>query len=125
MHMNPTAIHIAASAAAFAASQAALPTPMIVGTATTPWGTDIDRTKPTHYVSEGACGYAWVRIKGNTAFGRWARQQRVARSGYPSGLNIYPDLMTQSVERKEAWANAYAKVLREHGIDAYVDSRLD
>lgn len=119
------AIHAMATAAGNAAADAAVPTPMVVGTASTPWGNDIDRTKPTYYVADGPCGYAWVRIKGNATFGRWANQQGITSPGYPSGLNIYPRLMTQSIKRKEAWANAYAQVLRDHGIEAYVDSRLD
>jgi hypothetical protein len=31
----------------------------------------------------------------------------------------------QSVDRKAAYAGAYAQVLRNSGIDCYADSRLD
>ncbi len=119
------AIHAMATAAGNAAADAAVPTPMVVGHASTPWGNEIDRTKPTYYVADGPCGYAWACLKGNTPFGKWAIKMGIARRGYPSGLSIYPTLMTQSIQRKEAWASAYAQVLRDHGIQAYVDSRLD
>ena len=31
----------------------------------------------------------------------------------------------QSLEKKEAFANAYAEVLSDAGVRAYVDSRMD
>ena len=39
------------------------PTPMVVGTPTTPLGDDIDYTKDTYYVADGMCGFAWINIK--------------------------------------------------------------
>ena len=39
------------------------PTPMVVGTPTTPLGDDIDYTKETYYVADGMCGFAWINIK--------------------------------------------------------------
>lgn len=75
--------------------------------------------------NEGVCGFAWVRLKGNTAFGRWARKAGHARPGYPSGLNISTRLMTQSMERNEAAACAMRDVLREAGIDCWMESRID
>ena len=79
----------------------------------------------TWYVSEGACGFAWIRFKGNTAWGKWAKAQGIATPAYPKGLQIWVSEFNQSVTRKEAYANAYAKVLCGAGIEAYADSRLD
>ena len=39
------------------------PTPMVVGTPTTPLGNDIDYSKETYYVADGMCGFAWINIK--------------------------------------------------------------
>jgi hypothetical protein len=77
------------------------------------------------YVSEGACGFAWVAFKGNTAWGRWAKKQGIAGSHYPSGLCVWVYEFGQSISRKEAYAGAYAQVLRTAGIDACAGSRLD
>ena len=78
-------------------------------------------------VYDGVCGFAWVHIKGNTPFGRWAKQQGLAFRDYPSGLLLRLEGdYNQSLERKEAHARAMAKVLQEHGItDAYAKSRID
>jgi hypothetical protein len=77
------------------------------------------------YEPEGVCGFAWVRIKGNTPFGRWARGQGIARKAYGGGLQIRIRDYNQSMDRKYAHANAYALTLREHGIEAWADSRMD
>lgn len=80
---------------------------------------------PVERVDDGVCGFAWVRLKGNTTFGRWARKSGYARPGYPTGLNISTKLMTQSMERNEAAARAMRDVLREAGIECWMDSRID
>lgn len=74
----------------------------------------------------GCCGFAWVKVKGNTPFGRYAKKAGIARPGYPTGLTFWCPLMTQSIDLKEAWASAFASSLRESGVtDAYSESRLD
>jgi hypothetical protein len=85
----------------------------------------IDQGIPIDRIDDGACGFAWVNFAGNTAFGKWAKKQGLARSHYPSGLCIWVSEFGQSVDRKEAFAGAYAKVLKDNGIDAYAGSRLD
>jgi hypothetical protein len=75
---------------------------------------------------EGLCGFAWVTIKGTSAFAKWAKKQGLARPGYPTGLVFWVSEFGQSVARKEAFAKAFAAVLRSQGIEgAYADSRLD
>lgn len=85
----------------------------------------IDQGIPIDRIDDGACGFAWVAFPGNTSFGKWAKKQGLARSHYPSGLCVWVSEFGQSVDRKEAFAGAYAKVLKDNGIDAYAGSRLD
>lgn len=122
------AIAAAADAAGKAAAAAATPTPMIVGKAKAifgPGADDIDFSQPVSYVAGGVCGFAWVALKGNSGFGRWAKREGIARPGYPSGLMIRANVGGQSYTLKMAYAQAYAAVLREHGITAYPQGRLD
>jgi len=114
-------IHKVAHSAGLEAGMNALPEPMTVTEADL-MGNPIGRSWT---VSEGACGFAWVTFAGNTPWGRWAKAQGIASKGYPKGLQIWVSEFNQSVDRKEAYAQAYAKVLREHGIEAYAQSRLD
>jgi hypothetical protein len=114
-----------ADKAGLAGAAAKTPTPMIVGTAKGLFDDTIDYTKPTYYVPSGICGFAWVAIKGNTGFGRWAKKAGIASAGYPSGLNIRATTGGQSYEVKMAYAQAYAAVLNEAGITAYAEGRLD
>lgn len=117
-----------AYAAGLAAGKAALPTPMIVGEAQAlvgPGSDKIDYSKETYYCESGVCGFAWVVVPGNSPFGRWAKKAGVARPGYPKGIHFWVREFGQSMERKEAFARAFAKVLKEAGVQAYSDSRMD
>lgn len=118
-------LHERAHAAGIAAGNAAVPVPMVVGEAQSLLSDKIDRSKPTYYVADGVCGFAWVHIQGNTPFARWATKNGVARPGYPKGKDISCHEFGQSMQRKEAYARAYARVLNEAGIRAYAESRLD
>lgn len=119
------ALYEAAEAAGRAAADAAVPTPMIVGEPTTPLGNTLDYSKPTYFVADGLCGFAWIKFKGNTAFGRWAKKQGYATPAYNGGLQVRVAGFNQSVTRKEAYAHAFAETLRAAGIEAYAESRLD
>lgn len=114
-------IYRAASAAGRAAGQAHSPTPMGV------YPVDLrgNRLGPTEVVEDGVCGFAWVKIAGNTSFGRWAKKEGIARSAYGGGLQIWISDYGQSMERKEAHARAMAKVLNNNGVKAYAQSRMD
>jgi len=74
---------------------------------------------------EGMCGFAWVVLRGNTAFGRWLKKNNLASKGYNGGLHIWIGAHNQSIERKTAHASAMANVFIRAGILAYYDSRLD
>ena len=81
---------------------------------------------PKRYVIEGLCGFAWITVPGNRPFGRWAGRNGWDK-GYPKGRQYWVSNFGQSAERKEAFAYAAARHLREvEGIkDAYAGSRLD
>ena len=125
-----------AEAAGHAAAAAAIPTPMVVVE------TDGLSDRPTPggrswVVNEGPCGFAWIVVRpGGSSFARWAKANDEARrpdgSTYPAwsnhyygGLSRWVGEFGQSVTRKEAFATAYAEVLREAGINATSGSRLD
>lgn len=114
--------------AGHAAATGTTPRTMIVGEAMSLFGPGqnvIDTSKPVYIEPEGACGFAWVRFSGKTPFGRWAKSTGRARKAWDVGLEYWVSAYNQSVTRKEAYATAFAKVLREGGVDAYSDSRLD
>lgn len=113
-----------------AAHDAATPRPIIVGTPTTPLGDDIDLSKPVDYVSEGVCGFAWVRIAPATSsFARWLVKQGHGSTSYKGGIQVWVRTQTQSYERKMAYAQAMADVLTSapelSGQRIYAAGRLD
>jgi hypothetical protein len=112
-------LYAKADAAGVAAGEAALPSPMALS------GGGGGETKKHYYVSEGCCGFAWVKVAANTSFGRWLKKYKNERKAYNGGYDIWCSHFGQSVDRKSAWASAFAGVLNEAGIKAYGDSRLD
>lgn len=111
------ALHAEAHAAGLAAVQAHVPTPMGV--------TD---GKQTWIVEGGACGFAWVIIRpGNCSFALWLKKHGGERiyKGYRGGVQMFAPLNTQSVSTKEAYCEAYAKVLQSRGVKAFAQSALD
>lgn len=120
------ALHERAHIAGMRAGLLCRPTPMLVGEALSLVSTEIDFSKPVYRVDDGACGFAWVNFPANKAFGRAMKNLGLARPAYPSGVGIWVSEFGQSVERKEAYAVAYAKVLKDAGIEGvYSGSRLD
>ncbi len=81
---------------------------------------------PIETVNEGMCGFAWVTVLGaNKGFGYWLIKQGLANRGYTKGAQVWISAYNQSYERKMAHAYAMAKSLRDNGINAYSDGRLD
>ena len=76
----------------------------------------------------GYCGFAWVKVseKASTKLGR-ALKTVGFRKEYGGGLSLWNPggSFTQSMDIKETGARAYAEVLRQYGIDAYMCSRAD
>jgi hypothetical protein len=119
--MNYAEILEKAHAAGRAAAQATKPVPMYVQAG------DLmgNGYGPIEKVDDGVCGFAWIKFPGNKPFGRWAKKAGLARSAYPTGLCISISAYNQSMQLKEAHARAAVAVLKEHGIECYVDSRMD
>jgi hypothetical protein len=113
------------------------PTPMIVGSPTTPLGNDIDYTKKTWFVADGVCGFAWVVLEsGRTGFAKWIVEKGYGSKHYQwgggyKGVSIWPSSREgfaetrQSLELKQQVCAKIAEYLRSEGIPAYYESRID
>ena len=125
--MTPSEIYTRAHVAGMVALKDVIPTPMIVGQPATPFGNDIDFSKPTHYVEGGCCGFAWINIKpARGKFVSWLKKNGIGRTdSYNGGYTIWVSEGGQSMTRKESYATAFAEVLRENGLRAYMNSRID
>ena len=76
------------------------------------------------------CGFAWVRVLPATQpFRRCLKKAGIVDSAsYGGGYTVFDacgNRYTQSMFVKEAGTKAYAKVLRDHGIECYAESRID
>ena len=101
-------------------------TPMVVGTPSTPFGSDIDHSKPTYFVEGGVCGFAGVVIKpARGKFVSLLKKHDLGWKHYYGGFYMTCREFGQSLARKEAYCEAFARVLGEEGIRCYVDSRMD
>lgn len=118
------ALHRKAHEAGHAAATAARPTPMVVQQHESPFD-DNSEVVQQWYVPEGVCGFAWVLTPGNTPFARWAKRRGLFTRSYGGGLMNWVSGYGQSMDRKEAYAGAYAAVLTEAGITAHAGSRMD
>lgn len=85
-----------------------------------------DSTGQEWQVEGGACGFAWVSVRpGNSSFAIWARKQGWGQSSY-MGTYLWVRHFGQSMERKQAYARAYAAHLQlALGIKASAGSRMD
>jgi hypothetical protein len=116
-----------ASEAGKAAGEAAKPRAMIVQERAGPFGGPVIQE---WHEPEGMCGFAWVNVSpGNSPFANWLKKNSLARKAYGGGVDIWISDFGQSVERKEACANAMARVLKEelgsNSLSIYASSRLD
>jgi hypothetical protein len=112
------ALIAAAEAAGYAAAEACTPRPMHV----------VDATSGTRYepVMDGVCGFAWITIRPATsALAKYLKSAGKGRPAYGGGLQVWVSQFNQSMQKKEAYAYAYAKVLTEAGFNAYAGSRMD
>ena len=102
------------------------PTPMVVGSPSTPFGSDIDWNKSTYHVSDGVCGFAGVVIKpARGKFVSFLKSKDLGWKHYYGGFYMTCREFGQSLARKEAYCEAFVKVLGEAGMRCYVDSRMD
>ena len=116
--MNPQELYQKAHEAGVAAVQAATVRPMIV--------TDNDRGKQW-FIEDGVCGFAWVKIRpARGAFVNWCKKNKIGRvDSFEGGYMISVHDYNQSMQKKEAYARGFAKVLGDNGIKAYSMSRMD
>lgn len=101
----------------------------------------VDDSSPVEqswFVEGGVCGFAWITV--GCKSGK-ARQfiNALKKAGYAGddvglpfgkdsyygGYKYWVGYGGQSMERKIAFANAFAKVLEKNGIECCVDSRMD
>lgn len=116
--------------AAQSASQNCNPTPMVVGTPTSLFSNEIDHSKQVYEVSDGVCGFAWVKITpARGKFVKFLKESKIGYTGHYGGYVIWMGIAvcgnTQSMERKIAAAVAMAEVFHSNGIKCYVESRMD
>ena len=113
--------------AGVAAVEATRVVPMVVGQAKNVFGNEIDYSQETYFVADGVCGFAWISVKpANSKFGKFLTENKLARrDSYEGGLRMPIMAFNQSLQKKEAYAYAFAKVLREAGVNARVESRMD
>ena len=125
-------ILVEVSEGAEASVKACRPTPMVVGSATTPFGNVIDETKKTWFVEGGVCGFASVIIK--PARGKFVaelKKRKIGHAGYYGGYSVSSWEFAPSIRRDQSYERACAaaagavEVLQSYGINAYVDSRID
>jgi len=92
-----------------------------------------DATQPTplflkdyDVVEEGESGNASIVIRDTLGgFGRWARQNEKGQIVEGEGLHIPAPSKSQSIDRNEASARAFARVLALNGVAASIWSRGD
>jgi len=100
-------------------------TPMIVSQHANPLD-DGSETINQWIVNDGVCGFANVIIKPATSkFAKFLVANQLGRKHYAGGVSMSIRDFNQSLTKKEAYAYAFAKVLNDNGITAYVDSRMD
>jgi hypothetical protein len=125
-------ILVEASESAEQAVKACRPTPIVVGSPTTPFGNEIDESKETWFVEGGVCGFASVIIKpARGKFVALLKKRGIGHAGYYGGYSVSSWQFAQSIRQDQSYERACAaaagavKVLQSYGINAYVDARID
>ena len=122
---NWQTIYNEAHKAGLAVMTATTPTPMIVQE----HEHILDDKSPVikaYKVLGGVCGFAWIVIRpGTCSFARWLTKKGLAKKAYEGGVSVWVAQGGQSMELKQAYANAFAATLRAHKINAYPMSRVD
>lgn len=76
-----------------------------------------------------ACGFAWCVVYGVKLSTKQGKEMKAVgfEKEYNGGISLWnpSDSPVQNIDIKEAGARAYADVLKQHGFDAYANSRLD
>ena len=112
------------------------PTPMIVGSPSTPLGNDVDPNQKTWFEPNGICGFATVVLEsGRSGFAQWlvktGRGAKWWSFGRHKGVGLYSFSRFgfanagQSYEKNRFIAMAMANHLRNAGFECWVDARVD
>jgi hypothetical protein len=108
------------------AGEKARPRPMHVVQRENPFDDNSPVIKQYAPVMDGVCGFAWINIRpGNGSFASWMRRRGMGHKSYHGGWDYWVSEFNQSLERKSAYAQAFAEILREAGIKAHAMSRID
>ena len=107
-----------------------VPTPMVVEKHTNMLN-DNSPVEKAWFVPDGVCGFAQINIKANTKENRsFLNDLKRAKinafsKAYGGGYQYWVSQGGQSMQKKEAFAHAFADTLRKYGITCYVQSRMD
>jgi len=100
-------------------------TPMVVQQRANPLNDNSELVRE-YFVSDGVCGFASVNVKpANSKFAKFLIVNGLGRKSYTGGVSMSVRNFNQSLQKKEAYAYAFAKVLRDNGINAWSESRID
>ena len=88
------------------------------------------KTGGNEYGEPMYCGFAWVDVavtRTNSKLAKALESVGFRKSYRPKTMTLWDPAQHrgQSMDCKEVGAQAYAEVLRSHGIDAYMGSRAD
>ena len=110
------------------------PTPMVVQQHTNVMN-DNSPVEKSWFVESGVCGFAWIQFKSTTTPNRkflaglkkagLAGEHKDWSKSYQGGFSYWVSQGGQSMERKMAFAHAFADVLDKNGITCYTGSRMD
>lgn len=102
------------------------PTPMHVVEHANPLDDNSPIIRRYEPVIEGVCGFAWINLyPATSSLARFLKKHGKADKAYGGGMQIWVSGYGQSMERKSAYAGAYAQVLSDAGFTAYAGSRMD
>ena len=123
--MNDQTIYSQADYKGNVAVQMATVAPMVVQQRENPLN-DGSRLVREYFVADGVCGFASINVKpANSKFAKYLVANGLGRKAYGGGVSISVHQFNQSLQKKEAYAHAFAKVLRDNGINAWSESRMD
>jgi hypothetical protein len=119
-----------------ALAEAPAPTPIIVGSPSTPLGNDVDPNQQTWYHADGVFGFATVVLEsGRSGFAQWLLAKNLGNkwwsAGRTKGVGIYAFSRygfadaRHSYERNRFIATRMANYLRGKGYECWVDARVD
>jgi hypothetical protein len=100
-------------------------TPMVVQQRENPLN-DASKVVREYFINDGVCGFASVTVKpANSKFAKFLLANGLGRKSFNGGVSMSIRDFNQSLQKKEAYAHAFASVLNDYGIKAYAESRMD